>query len=213
MRTLQKFCELFEGSYAAQTIAQVEEVYADLQKGSDAFIEKYSIHCPAGCGTCCEHFLPDITEAEALEVAVYLVFIKKDYELIEKIRNTSSRTQPPCPLYNPDSPYHCTVYQARPLICRLFGACASSDKNGTPVFRKCKYNCTDSMPQSLSITDSRPAEMEDFSVRINSISPNPTVFLPEAVSLAIDKIQFLAGAIGYIGSDDDDTPSPTPIAS
>lgn len=210
---LKDFCDSFSGTYLADSLERIFEIYDEAEAKSFEFTSEYDVHCPPGCGACCEHFLPDITRAEALAVAAYLLFEKNDPSLIEKLEASSDLTEPPCPLYNPDSPFHCQVYPARPLICRLFGACASSDKDGNAVFRKCRYNTTDSMPASLRITDARPAEMEDFAIRINAISPDKPEMLPRAVMDALCKLRFLSSVDVYMGGDDDDTPTPTPLAS
>lgn len=216
MKDLQDFCRSFDGTFAADTIKQLETIYSELKSRSDDFVQAYNIQCPVGCGSCCEHFLPDISQAEALELAVFLLYIKKDGALIRRLEECGGQTEAPCPLYRADTPFHCQAYAARPLICRLFGACANSDKNGNAVFRRCKFNPTDSMPEFLNIGDSRPAEMADFAIRINSISPDPTEFLPKAVTEAICKVQIIARAIGFVDNDDDDdtpNPTPTPLAS
>jgi Fe-S-cluster containining protein len=215
MEDLKEFCKTFEGTYAVEIISQVEEVYRDLERQSEEFTTCYSIHCPPGCGTCCEKFLPDVTEAEALEAAAYLLFVKNAPELLDKVLTHQTQEDPPCPLYKENTPFHCQIYPARPLICRLFGACANSDKNGAAVFRKCKYNPTDSMPLSLRIDDQRPPEMEDFALRIHSISSEEHQLLPQAISAAVEKIQMMVRQFGLFGPensiDPDDTP--TPLAS
>lgn len=44
-----------------------------------------------------------------------------------------------CPFFDPDSPYHCTIYNGRASICRLFGASGSRDKFGKEVWKPCKF--------------------------------------------------------------------------
>lgn len=44
-----------------------------------------------------------------------------------------------CPFFDPDSPRHCTIYNGRASICRLFGASGSRDKFGNEVWKPCKF--------------------------------------------------------------------------
>ena len=48
-------------------------------------------------------------------------------------------TAPPCPFYDPDSAYHCTVYAARPFVCRAFGFASSTGKDGSRAYRLCSH--------------------------------------------------------------------------
>jgi len=168
MNSILEFCDFFKDTYVSDTLLSLNEIYGDLEIQSQKFKKDYHISCPPGCGTCCEHFLPEISQAEALMVAVYLKFILNDTALINSVLNNEKQTG--CPLYNKDNPNHCTVYPARPLICRLFGASTNSDKNGVPVFRKCIFNKTSSMPDKLYITNDRPVEMMDYGIRIENLS-------------------------------------------
>lgn len=38
-----------------------------------------------------------------------------------------------CPFFDPNSKYHCTIYNGRASICRLFGASGFRDKFGNEV--------------------------------------------------------------------------------
>ncbi|MCQ2055350.1 MAG: YkgJ family cysteine cluster protein [Fibrobacter sp.] len=44
-----------------------------------------------------------------------------------------------CPFFDPDSPRHCTIYNGRASICRLFGASGFRDKFGNEVWKPCKF--------------------------------------------------------------------------
>ena len=44
-----------------------------------------------------------------------------------------------CPFFDSDSPYHCTIYNGRASICRLFGASGFRDKFGNEVWKPCKF--------------------------------------------------------------------------
>ncbi|PKL12432.1 MAG: YkgJ family cysteine cluster protein [Spirochaetae bacterium HGW-Spirochaetae-8] len=223
MKEIHELCNLLTGTFVADSWRSLLELYDEAQLATDRFQQTFVVHCPQGCGTCCEHFVPELTEAEASLIAAYILFIKQDESLVERLRVHDGEA--PCPLYDADSPYHCTVYPARGLICRLFGACPSEDKNGSPVFRKCKYNLAIDTPVFISAQDFRDAAMpvstmREFGVRLSSMtgSQNPRS-LAAATIAAISQLRFIAGYLGSDSHDDDhggagpDVPTPTPLAS
>ena len=223
MKEIHELCNLLTGTFVADSWRSLLELYDEAQIATDRFQSHYGVHCPEGCGTCCEHFVPELTEAEASLVAAYIILIKEDESLVERLRNHDGEA--PCPLFDVDSPYHCTIYPARGLICRLFGACPSEDKNGSPVFRKCKYNLAQDTPILINAQDFASAAfpiptMREFGVRLASMtgSQNPQP-LAIATLAAISQLQFIASYLGSDSHDDDnggagpDIPTPTPIAS
>nr|WP_319472442.1 YkgJ family cysteine cluster protein [uncultured Sphaerochaeta sp.] len=212
MDSIEDLMIAFEGTYVGQSMAGLVELYSTIENQTSVFCTQYDIACGSGCGTCCEHFMPDITVSEARLVAAYLLFVKKDETLIETLDGARGNTSGPCPLYNPDSPYHCTVYQARPLICRLFGACANQGKDGRAVFRRCKYNAEQTMPSSLIMDEDVPV-MQDYSYALRSLDDgNGKVgYLSDMVSTLIEQLRFLANMLNQDDTNPDDTP--TPLAS
>ncbi|MBG0767061.1 MAG: uncharacterized protein PWP25_1421 [Sphaerochaeta sp.] len=212
MDSIEELIRAFEGTYVGQNMADLVELYSTIEKQTNNFCSKYSIACGSGCGTCCEHFMPDITVSEARLVAAYLLLFKKDTTRIEAVNNAQGNTSGPCPLYDPDSPHHCTVYQARPLICRLFGACASQGKDGRAVFRRCKYNGEQTMPLSLTFDEDVPV-MQDYSYALRSLDDgNGKVgYLSEMVSSLVEQLRFLSSMLSLDDTNPDDTP--TPLAS
>ncbi|MHC1693572.1 MAG: YkgJ family cysteine cluster protein [Sphaerochaetaceae bacterium] len=224
MKDIHELRGILPGTYIAGIWRLTLGLYDEVERQTSVFQKKHHIHCPQGCGTCCEHFVPDLTEAEASLIAAYLLLVKEDLSLVEALRKHDGQTAP-CPLYNAVSPFHCAVYPARGLICRLFGACASDNKLGQPVFRKCKFNSATDTP--LSITPEQFAEtpeavptMREFGIRLESIGdPNVKRPLAEAVLAALDQLRFIA-AYRFSDPNDDDNggagpqiPNPTPVAS
>ncbi|MXI85758.1 YkgJ family cysteine cluster protein [Sphaerochaeta halotolerans] len=212
MDSIEELIRAFEGTYVGQNMADLVELYSTIEKQTNNFCSNYSIACGSGCGTCCEHFMPDITVSEARLVAAYLLLFKKDTTRIEAVNNAQGNTSGPCPLYDPDSSHHCTVYQARPLICRLFGACASQGKDGRAVFRRCKYNGEQTMPLSLTFDEDVPV-MQDYSYALRSLDDgNGKVgYLSEMVSSLVEQLRFLSSMLSLDDTNPDDTP--TPLAS
>lgn len=224
MKEIHELCNLLTGTYIAEKWQSLIELYDESARNSQVFQSTFGVYCPTGCGTCCEHFLPELSEVEASFMAAYILLIKQDDALVERLHSHGTEN-PPCPFYTADSVEHCQVYPARGLICRLFGACPSEDKSGLPVFRKCKYNTASDTPAFISAQVFSESAldnftMQDYGVRLSSLGgSNHLLPLPEAVLKAIAQLQFIAAYLSSGSNDDDnggsgpDIPTPTPIAS
>ena len=119
---------------------KVEKIYNNLSEEQKNWYEKTSFLCPDACGSCCINFEPDLLECEAIFMAKWL--IKNKAEIAQKIAENNFKpeyTQKTCIFYEENSNFHCSIYGGRPFICRLFGASATKDKSGKPVWRPCKF--------------------------------------------------------------------------
>lgn len=242
MKDLEELYDMMPGTFVVETLTQLRDIYNELEHTTENFRQNYHISCPEGCGSCCERFIPDITSAEARMVAAYLLFVKQDLEALKMLEahlegvhfmkksrmddgDDVNASLTGCPLYDPGTPYHCTVYPARPLICRLFAASASDSKDGTPVFRRCKLDSEETMPLYLDLSDADPALgeiplMRDYGFRVRAVGGgnDEIQLLPKAVLEAAAQLRFIAQMLGIGESpdsnpDDTPTPTPTPIAS
>ena len=209
MDSIAQLCSAFDGTYAGQAMTDLYSLYTNIEGKTAEFCRSYNIACGPGCGTCCEYFMPDITECEARLVAAYLLFVLKDTALMDRVKEFALHESGPCPLYRADSPYHCSVYEARPLICRLFGACAYQDKNGKAEFRRCRYNVEETMPKKLVFEDDVPV-MQDYSYALRALDEREgkVGFLAQKVSSMFDQLQFLSSMLDFDDSNPDDTPNP-----
>lgn len=216
--------DILPPSLLRDRLLSLADLYRRADEAVTAFCTGSGLACPHGCGTCCEGFVPDIMPLEAAMVAVFLAGKDK--------AATWSPAGPgrgqSCPLYAADTPWHCTVYEARPLVCRLFAFSAVRDKRGQSSFALCRL-----MPAApglavrsasgSSIIESFGAEppyMADFGNEILALDPNSNgdrAPLPEALSDAMSQVLFLAGmkAMGihiYHRDDDPDLRPPLPRA-
>lgn len=211
MDSIGDICIAFSGTYAGEGMASLAKLYDQIEEETARFCSENSIACGPGCGSCCEHFMPDITALEARLVAAYLLLVKKDTALMDKMADNRESSDGPCPLYNFDSPFHCSVYPARPLICRLFGVCANGDKQGNGVFRRCRYNKEATMPLHLNFGPEVPV-MQDYSYALRALDSSGTsvALLPKAILEQLEQLSFLSSMLS--GQDDninpDDTPTP-----
>ncbi len=200
-QAISRLLALFEGTHHHQDMSQLAALYEEIEGETTRFKGEFSIACPPGCGTCCEHFNPDITALEASLVAAYLLLEESKRPLLERLYSEGV-DEGPCPLYDKENPCHCTVYEVRPLICRLFGAAASLTKSGEAVFRQCKYNTEGTMPALLTF-DKPVATLQSYSYALRSLDGRGVDLLSSQVRMMAEQLQFL---ISLLGSGDDDNP-------
>jgi uncharacterized protein len=124
---------LFPGTAVAESIARVLDLYREFSEELDAFRATQDFGCPDGCGRCCEVTDPEVTRAEADFLASYLVAKRTAHAW------PAATSHAGCIFYDPSQPLHCTVYAARPLLCRAFAFTSVLDKTGNPVFRFCRH--------------------------------------------------------------------------
>ena len=135
-----KEAEKFEGTVIYNVLTAVDSLYNDIDSDQKLWKTKSPMHCPDGCGSCCVHFEPEVYEAEALYLAAWM--LEHQSERADRIAEAGSDSfacGDGCFLFNPDSPYHCTVYGGRCLICRLFGFSGDHGKDGVIRWKPCKY--------------------------------------------------------------------------
>lgn len=200
-------------SSLAEPIKAVHDLYAELEAATSAFREGArqalalahpgqdlpTLGCPEGCGACCERFLPDILPLEADYAALWILGHRP--ELAGRTREP--RNSPPCPFYDPDKPEaHCSIYPARPLICRLFSYSAVTTKEGLPAYSLC-WAMPDPQGQGkrtwlgreiLDELGSYPPLMADFGLRLQALAPETPAtkpYLGEAIGRSLARLSLL----------------------
>ncbi len=195
-------------SLLKEKLISLAALYGDADRAIRDFTLNVDFRCSFGCGKCCHGFVPDILPLEAAYIAAFL--ISKNRDTAEAIHHggltplDSLADSPTCPLYLAATPYHCSVYEARPLVCRLFGFSGLRDKYADVSFSLCKYM---EGPSALNAerkfrilqNDPRfpvtPPIMSQFGEKLQSLDPNnPGLrqLLHEALPSAIGHIFFLA---------------------
>ena len=129
---------VISSSSIGERTGKLIEAYLSLEEKEKAFVSDFSIHCTPSCGECCCHYVPYLTESEALVAALIIIRDNREDEIISLL-SSADKESTVCPLYNPDRSSHCALYDGRSLVCRLFGDSVSLDKNGNPVYRECKW--------------------------------------------------------------------------
>jgi Fe-S-cluster containining protein len=176
---------------------ELHRIYTEAGARMDAWAREQGFGCPHGCGTCCQGYVPDCLPVEAEYLALYL--------LAEKPQTASRMLEPSagpaparCPLYDPSSPFHCSVYPARPVVCRLFAFAGIRPKQGGWTFRLCRH-----MPTPAAWNGGReisgisrpglapPPLMSDIEAEVAGIRPMDEGLrkpLPEALRAALQRI-------------------------
>ncbi len=187
----EKLDSLLEGTEILDKIKQIEAIYNEINIKQDVFCNKLNIHCKSNCGKCCENFTPDILEVEALYVAYGLIINDMVDSVLEKIENYNNDKF--CPLY--DYEKFCTIYNFRPLICRMFNAGVVKNKEGNPIFRKCKWNDTGIDVSTNILLENKDdlIIMSDYGMRIEELDATykNKEMLYEAIKKAIYKIELI----------------------
>jgi uncharacterized protein len=215
--------EKINGTRVQAIIESLDIVYADLADAQAAWKRETPWNCPDGCGKCCVGFEPDVLEAEALYLGAWMLHHQRDRAeaLVEgRFAATGDATAATCVLFDPDSPYHCTVYGGRCLICRLFGYSGDRGKNGDTRFKPCKFLPSDefgatrrqySIEELTAIFGAVPPVMSDITAQACALSPDSAeerLPLREALPIAIAKIRMLERFSGM--PTDPETPEPNP---
>jgi Fe-S-cluster containining protein len=221
------------GTQVQLVVDALDGIYAGIDAAQNAWKEASPFRCPDGCGACCVDFEPDVLESEALYLAVWLVAHESeraDAILAGTWVSPRRDGRSGCFLFDPENPYHCTVYGGRGLICRLFGYSGDHGKDGTPRWKPCKF-----LPDSAELGGSlrrqydedelraifgaMPPVMADIAAQVVALEPDATGErkpLREALPRAIGKVLMLIRFSGDTPEPDAPEPnpeSPMPLAS
>ncbi|MBN2511146.1 MAG: YkgJ family cysteine cluster protein [Spirochaetales bacterium] len=155
-----------------ENLQALEEVYRDLDCDIADWQRTSDLACPTGCGHCCTRFTPDITAVEAEYLAVFLLqHYPEKTDKFDGLEGSSSKlSSEECPLFDPDSAFHCSVYAARPLVCRLFAFSGFRDKSGHRRFAPCRQ---------MPVSDEYSALQKQFpSSGSREIAPDDSITFP-----------------------------------
>ncbi|MCR4735279.1 MAG: YkgJ family cysteine cluster protein [Treponema sp.] len=140
MSQISTILEKLEGTSVYEVLVNIEESYEHISREQSFWYKASQFFCPPACGKCCERFEPDLFEAEALYMAAWLLENQPENAMkISEGKFPFDNDDKTCLFYNPDSPYHCSIYGGRAFICRLFGASSFRSRYGEKVWRPCKF--------------------------------------------------------------------------
>lgn len=196
-------------------------IYDGAAKAMEAFVADSGVACPAGCGRCCESFIPDVLPIEAAWTAAWL--IRHEPARAEQLAASgfSTDTQFPgrCPFFVAEGKFHCGIYGGRPLICRLFGYSSVVSKDGEPTFALCRHMLelpgkpgrSWKGPSLQSALGGKAPLMSDFATRVVAIRPSESHdrrILTQALPEALRRLYFLQGFGNSDAEADPEGPEP-----
>ena len=198
MEIIDDLLPSLKGLGIAAELKAIRDYLDKCQPDFTRFMAEYGIHCPSGCGSCCEHFVPDITRSEALLIAAYILCSKEKDALMDRLESGNGDG---CPLFDlHDADHHCTIYPVRPLICRMFLSACSSDKNGVNRFSFC-HGIDGNGIQLENLNRFQPMSYYGEKLRALEGNGSDAKLLPEAVSKAINRIGLEMMYSGYFSDD------------
>ena len=202
MNGIIKELDRYRSTSVHDELSVILEYYHSIEHDFDDFCSSFGISCPEVCGRCCERFIPDITRLEALALAFTLVDVQK--RDISFLQNWSAEHDC-CPLYNQDT-HRCTVYGARPVICRVFCSSTSRMKEGLS-FRGCRLSTEPGKmvasidAETLSHSAVRVPVMGDYGEAVDQMQASSSRrLLDEAV---LDEVSRLSLVKSILESDQD----------
>ena len=215
--------EKLEGTSVYETLLQMEAAYERIAKEQKQWYDAAKFYCPEGCGQCCEGFEPDLMEGEALYMAAWLIENQNDIALQIAQNKFPFDNGKTCPLFNPDSPYHCSIYNGRAFICRLFGASSFRSRNGDKTWRPCKFYPDEilaahkpplakrqySEAETMQVLGAVPPLMSDFTESIAASSNGETELIRDILPPTIRRLLWLIN----MNDNGNDNPNGSPLAA
>lgn len=120
--------------------AKVEEVFRDLDASIATFQADTGWGCREGCGDCCNNAEVEVTVLEALPHAL-LLWQSEKAELYHGL--LKSKLGSACLFYaasaQDSSKGRCSIYGTRPMLCRMFGFTAQTDKHSQARLAACRW--------------------------------------------------------------------------
>ena len=155
-------------------------------------------------------FRSDLTEAEANFMVLWL--IQNQRQTAEKLLEENENSSKTCIFFNAENNCHCSIYGARPFICRLFGASSFYSKNRSLVWRPCKFYPEEklsgfglshrqySKDMAKKILGEVPPAMSDIMAQAMAVSPEnkSTEPLRKILPRKIQHIFFLLKCCGNV---------------
>ncbi|MBD0335022.1 MAG: YkgJ family cysteine cluster protein [Cyanobacteria bacterium Co-bin13] len=169
--------------------------YRQMDAETAALRAETGLHCPPGCGRCCENPQIEATPLEMLPVALTLIGRGEATYWLEQVDLHSN-----CVFYEASltTPGHgrCRMYDWRPSLCRLFGYAAVNGKGGEPVLAACSWHEV-VMPEQLAgvrdaIAIGLPIpKFSDWQARIASLDPHwgyQQMPINQALRVALERV-------------------------
>lgn len=200
------------GSSRGAALQGLGELYAEIALAQRDFRGRLAaaelpVACPSGCGDCCTAFIPDLLPLEADYLAAWL--LKTGHPAVFRLPEAGRA----CPFYAADRPgANCTVYPARPLICRLFGFSPVRGKDGLAEYKLCRLVQSPFAGEARSLGGTgletaagAPTTMDAFAARLLALAPDECGdrnLLPELLPRSVARVGLLLSLAAADPEDD-----------
>lgn len=198
----------------ADVIEQVKQIFQKIDRETANLQAATGLHCPPGCGRCCENPEVETTVVEMMPLALELWQRGEAVTWIERSLAVAERGS--CVFYQAD-PFvpgngRCSVYWLRPTICRLFAFATVKNKQGQSVLAACVKH-QEIIPETVQNAKAAIAHgltapnFSQVSIHVAMLDPSANQQLPinQALKLALERIGLIA-QLAY-GDEGDRTPA------
>jgi len=176
---------------------RVEAVYGEMADTFSGYQRASGLTCRDSCGECCTQTTIEATVLEALPLALHLFDQGKAEQTLTQLEELPEVSG--CFFYQRLSfdgkQGHCTVYQQRPSICRMFGAAGYRDKQGQAALSVCKVIKADKLEKYqqhlIMLTDNPPPMMMSIKEQVSQLDyelGNKHYPINQAFKLALEKV-------------------------
>ena len=181
-----------------ETSAAVSRIYSQINDQVASVQASTGLHCPPGCGKCCENPEVEVSPLEMVPMALEIIRLGETQQWLERI--AAAPVPGRCVSYEPNGQNpgtgRCQLYLWRPALCRLFGFAAVTDKTGTPKLAACavhKHQAADTIAMAqVSIASGLPVPLfADWQTRIANLDPHwghQRLPINQALQIALEKL-------------------------
>ncbi len=157
---------------------QVSNLFADIDRQTQAFQMATGLYCPSGCGKCCDNENVEVTVLDCLPLAIELFQQGKGEFWLAQFMEPTRHS---CLFYQPDPKQpgngRCLQYGHRPLLCRTFGFGTVRNKQGIAELAACAVHRA-TQPETIQQTQRSIAlglptpNFADLAMQLESIDPS-----------------------------------------
>jgi len=180
---------------------RVEAVYGEIADTFSGYQQASGLNCRSSCGECCTQPTIEATVLEMLPLALHLFDQGKAEQTLTQLEEFPEASG--CFFYHRLSfdgkQGHCSVYQQRPSICRVFGAAGYRDKMGKASLSVCKIIKQDRAERYqqhlIMLTEQPPPMMMTAKEQVNQLDydlGSKHYPINQAMFLALEKVLFKA---------------------
>lgn len=156
------------------------EIYREMDALSSRFQNATGLRCLPGCGTCCDTDDVEATVVEVIPLCWQILLGGEEERYLSAIEESETLGTERCVIYDPAQSREpggcCSLYEFRPLVCRLFGFAACRNKKGGLEFTSCKW-LKDATPEvmiraQIGVGSGLPVPIyQDAFMRVASLNP------------------------------------------